>query len=70
MPSLWSRLTRLAVPTTLVTGTRDPKFSEIAGEVARMVPCAQHLQVEKAGHTAHLERPERFVEVLRFALDA
>jgi len=70
MPSLWSRLSGLTVPTTLVTGTRDPKFSEIASEMARIVPRAQHLQVQNAGHTAHLERPAHFAELVRFALDA
>ena len=70
MPSLWKQLPRLDVPTTLVTGRLDTKFSEIAREMAGIVPRAQHLLIAEAGHTAHLERPERFVEVLRFALDA
>jgi 2-succinyl-6-hydroxy-2,4-cyclohexadiene-1-carboxylate synthase len=68
---LWDRLGELTMPTLLVTGALDPKFTNIA---RRMLPRlggpAEHVVVPDAGHTAHLEQPDRFSAELHAWLDA
>ena len=64
MPSLWDVLPQLEVPTTLVTGDLDPKFSQIADEMAARMPRAEVVQLSGGGHTAHLERPSRFARLV------
>jgi len=54
------RLPGLRVPTLLITGALDLKFTEIAREMARSLPNATISQIEDAGHAAHLERPAEF----------
>ena len=60
MPSLWDVLTQVSVPTTLLTGDLDTKFSQIAEQMAEQMPMAEVVQLSGVGHTAHLEGPERF----------
>lgn len=63
---LWDRLGELTMPTLLVTGEHDRKFTE---EAQRMLPLlggpAEHVVVPDAGHTAHLERPQAFLDRVR-----
>lgn len=56
-PAFWDRLTRIDVPTLLLTGGRDRKYTEIAGRMSRMLPRAEQVVVPRAGHTVHLETP-------------
>jgi 2-succinyl-6-hydroxy-2,4-cyclohexadiene-1-carboxylate synthase len=61
------RLPSIAVPTFLVTGALDAKFTEIGREMAQRLPAATMTVIEDAGHAAHVERPEEFAAlVLRF----
>ncbi len=64
MPSVWHRLHELTMPVTLVTGSEDPKFTAIARRMATLLPKPEHIVIEGAGHTAHLERIERAREIL------
>jgi 2-succinyl-6-hydroxy-2,4-cyclohexadiene-1-carboxylate synthase len=68
---LWERLGELTTPTLLVTGARDEKFTDVA---RRMLPLlggpVEHVVVPDAGHTAHLERPDAFLDRLRAWLAA
>ena len=59
MPSLWSELMALPLPTLLLTGARDAKFCGIAEAMQARLPHAAHSIVEDAGHCCHLEQPER-----------
>lgn len=64
MPPLWSSLAHIACPTDLLAGAFDEKFRVIA---ARMLPClkkAQYHGIPAAGHTAHLENPDYFAEII------
>lgn len=66
-PSLHAQLPSLTLPTLLIAGELDDKFTEIGREMASVLPHAQLAIVPGAGHTIHLEQPERFDElVLRF----
>jgi 2-succinyl-6-hydroxy-2,4-cyclohexadiene-1-carboxylate synthase len=57
MPSLWERLRSLEVPTLLVTGEQDDKFTAIARDAVGLIPRASYSVIRDAGHSAHLERP-------------
>ncbi len=61
---LWERLGELSVPVTLIAGARDHKFSEIAAEMAEMIPGAVATIVPDTGHAVHLEAPERVAALL------
>lgn len=66
-PSLWERLGTLPVPTLLLAGALDEKFTAIGREMAHALPDARMEPIEGAGHAAHLERPQPFAEaVIRF----
>jgi pimeloyl-ACP methyl ester carboxylesterase len=54
------RLAAVAVPTLLLTGALDLKFTAIAAEMAAVMPRAETCVIPDAGHAAHLEQPEAF----------
>lgn len=62
----WHRLGDLTVPVLVVAGENDDKFVALGRRLAAAIgPSATFEVVEGAGHTAHLERPQRFLEILR-----
>ncbi len=66
-PSLWDRLRELTMPTLLICGALDPKFSAINAEMHAIMPASSLLVIPNAGHTTHIEQPDRFLaEVLHF----
>ncbi len=66
-PSLWGRLSELALPTLLLCGELDTKFAAINAEMHALMPRSELVTFPGAGHTLHAEQPERFrAEVLRF----
>jgi 2-succinyl-6-hydroxy-2,4-cyclohexadiene-1-carboxylate synthase len=66
---LWERLRTLAMPVLVVAGALDAKFVTLAERLATTIPGADLAVVADAGHTVHLEQPERFLDVLRPWLD-
>jgi len=67
---LWDRLAELEMPVLLVAGERDEKFTVLAREMAAAIGTnARVALVADAGHAAHLERPDDFVEIVRTFLD-
>ncbi len=65
---LWLQLTDIQVPTLVLAGTRDQKFTELGKKMATAIPSARFEAIEDAGHAVHLERPKETAEaVLRFA---
>lgn len=58
MDSVWGRLAELDIPTLLITGARDAKFTAIARDMLGLLPRASHVAISGAGHCAHLERPD------------
>jgi len=56
-PSFWEALPALAAPTLLLAGEEDAKYSDLAREMATVLPHAQVRIVPAAGHAAHLENP-------------
>lgn len=67
---LWDRLSTLEMPTLLVTGASDRKFSGIADRMVDAIGRnATHMCVPGVGHTVHLEAPLQFWSGLREWID-
>lgn len=70
MDSRWNQLREIQIPTLLVTGESDIKFSEIAASMVNHIPNATHKIIPDAGHAACFEKPLDFVQLLKsFLLD-
>nr|WP_319801611.1 2-succinyl-6-hydroxy-2,4-cyclohexadiene-1-carboxylate synthase [Bhargavaea beijingensis] len=67
-PSYWECLEQYGMPVTLITGTLDEKYVNIAEEMARGLPDVHHVTVADAGHTVHVENPACFATIVRKAL--
>jgi 2-succinyl-6-hydroxy-2,4-cyclohexadiene-1-carboxylate synthase len=64
MEPAWTRLDELRMPVTLVTGTRDEKFTAIAEQMLTHLPeGATHVRVD-AGHAVLLEAPRALAEIV------
>lgn len=67
---LWSRLPELRVPVLLLAGADDLRYADIARQMAaRIGGHATVALVDGAGHTAHLEQPERTAAIVLAWLD-
>ncbi len=64
-PSLYQCLPELTLPVLLITGELDSKFCTIGQRMAQQLPQAQLQIVPDAGHTVHLEQPERFAALVQ-----
>jgi 2-succinyl-6-hydroxy-2,4-cyclohexadiene-1-carboxylate synthase len=63
---LWDRLGELEIPVLVVAGALDARFVGLAHRLADAIgPSATLVVVPGAGHTVHLEQPERFTAALR-----
>ncbi len=69
-PPLWDRLCTLHLPTLVLAGERDDKFTALGRRLAAGIGGpAQFATVPGAGHAAHLEQPDEFLAILRRWLD-
>jgi magnesium chelatase accessory protein len=67
--ALKADLPRVAAPLTLISGGADGAVPpSVAESVRRLVGHAQIEQLERAGHLAHEEQPERVAERIRLCL--
>lgn len=64
-PSFWDRLDEVECPTLLLAGEEDEKYVGLGREMAAALPDARLRVVRRAGHTVHLERPTRWLQVVR-----
>ncbi len=62
---LWDRLRELTIPTVVITGELDTKFTSLGRRLTSALPNAVHEELADAGHACHLERPSAFVHALR-----
>lgn len=69
--SRWQQLGRLTMPVLVVAGADDTKFAAIGKRMAAGIGDNADLAlIDRAGHSAHLEQPEAFLDVTRRWLDA
>lgn len=61
---LWDRLIEISCPVLLLVGQQDQKFRAIAERMATALPNAELQAIDDAGHSVHLEQPERTVDAL------
>jgi 2-succinyl-6-hydroxy-2,4-cyclohexadiene-1-carboxylate synthase len=67
---LWDRLAELDMPVLVIAGADDAKFAGLAeAMVSAIGPNAELAVVAGAGHTVHLEQPDRFLAALHDWLD-
>ncbi len=64
-PSYWERLAELPMPTLLLTGAQDAKFTALARAMALRIPGAETVALAGCAHAPHLEAPERAAGPLR-----
>lgn len=63
-PSLWTQLPLLTLPVLLLVGELDEKFVKINRLMAQLLLYPKLEIVDGAGHMVHLERPERFQQLV------
>jgi 2-succinyl-6-hydroxy-2,4-cyclohexadiene-1-carboxylate synthase len=56
-PSFWEALPNIDIPTLLLAGEEDQKFTQVARNMAEGIPGAELRLMPKAGHAIHLENP-------------
>jgi 2-succinyl-6-hydroxy-2,4-cyclohexadiene-1-carboxylate synthase len=66
-PDYWPELQRQRLPTLLLTGVLDEKFTQIARRMAAELPVVWRRTFEDCSHAPHLEVPEEYAqEVISF----
>ncbi len=56
-PSFWEDLVGLKMPSLILVGEQDPKFTKVGRRMVRRIPTAGLMEVPGAGHAVHLEQP-------------
>lgn len=64
MPYLGAELIKLKIPTFLITGGLDDKFTQINQNLKKVIPSAKHKIISTAGHNTHLEEPKKFIDAV------
>ena len=68
-PNFWPLLCGLRVPTLLISGEEDIKFTSLAQQMACALPFAYHAAIPGSGHAVHLELPGEWQEVIKDFLE-
>lgn len=63
MTPLWDRLSRIAVPVTVVTGRADAKYTALGARLTTALPRAEHVTI-RGGHSLPLESPAELAAVI------
>lgn len=61
---LWNRLSALSCPTLVLVGEDDAKFTALGRRLVDGIPDAQLQVIPGAGHSVHLEQPERTADAV------
>lgn len=64
-PDLWPTLQGLRVPTLLITGAKDDKYTHYARQMARELPMGWRVSFTGVGHAPHLECPAAYAAELK-----
>ncbi|MBL8917357.1 MAG: 2-succinyl-6-hydroxy-2,4-cyclohexadiene-1-carboxylate synthase [Myxococcaceae bacterium] len=69
-PDLWPSLPTLRVPTLLLSGAADAKYTRLARRMAAELPLAWRVSFRGVGHAPHLEAPQDWASEVRSFLTA
>lgn len=69
MDSVKQRLPELNVPTLLIAGQKDKKYTDLALEMHGLLPASQVRVHPKAGHRVHLDQPDWYLTCIREFLE-
>lgn len=61
---LWDELPEHRIPTLLIAGALDEKYTQLAHAMAESCPVAQTTIIESAGHNTHAESPTPFINAI------
>jgi 2-succinyl-6-hydroxy-2,4-cyclohexadiene-1-carboxylate synthase len=61
---MWDRLGEIRVPVLVVAGERDERYATLGRRLVGALPDATPALVPEAGHAAHLERPQAFLDAV------
>jgi 2-succinyl-6-hydroxy-2,4-cyclohexadiene-1-carboxylate synthase len=64
-PSFWEDLESIQIPTLLLAGEEDKKFTDIARKMAEKIVAAELRLIPRAGHSIHLENPFAFLAAVK-----
>ena len=65
MSPMWEMLPELWIPTLLITGEYDVKFTGIAKRMEHILPRGKHVIISGVGHAAHTEDPKKVAECIK-----
>ncbi len=68
MPCLFDNLKDIKIPTLLITGEFDKKFSAINKEMLKELAYAKHSIINNAGHNTHFEKTKEFINEVNLFL--
>ncbi|MEW5738814.1 MAG: 2-succinyl-6-hydroxy-2,4-cyclohexadiene-1-carboxylate synthase [Myxococcota bacterium] len=69
-PDLWPALPKLFVPTLILSGANDVKYSRLARRLAEELPVSWRVSFPGVGHAPHLEAARAWADEVRRFLDA
>ena len=61
---LWDRLHTISVPTLVLAGEYDEKFTALGQRLAGAIHEGRFMSIAGAGHAVHLEQPEQTAQVI------
>lgn len=64
MNSHWDKLSSIAVPTLLITGEDDEKYTLLNERMNSLLQNSSHKIIPKTSHNTHLEKPELFTNLV------
>ncbi len=64
-PSFWDSLSGIQLPTLILAGEEDRRFSEIASRMADLMPQTTLRLIPKSGHAIHRENPFAWLAAVR-----
>ena len=65
MPAVRRQLGKITLPTLLLTGQQDVKYSTLGQEMCQHIPDCKHYILPGCGHRVHVDNPELYVDAIR-----
>lgn len=70
MPPVCDKISEIDLPLTLIAGELDQKYVNRMSEIQKSNDRSDFHIIKDAGHRIHADQPEKFVEILKEALNA